>query len=99
MEKIRTNFIIILGLILLFFLSNYAFAKVRMLDIKLLTTKIGWVDAEGNFTIEERYPENTVTGIFKGKFYESCQVMIGEFSKPDGSRLQPFKFRETGPGN
>jgi hypothetical protein len=59
----------------------------------------GTVDAEGNFTLEEHYPEDTVTGIFKGKFYEACQVMIGDFSKPDGSRLQPFKFRETGPGN
>ncbi len=56
----------------------------------------GAVDSLGEFTIEERYPEDQVTGIFKGKFSEDCQVMSGYFSKPDGSRLQPFEFREPG---
>jgi len=56
----------------------------------------GSSDTLGNFTLEERYPEDQVTGVFKGKFSESCQIMTGYFSKPDGSRLQPFEFREVG---
>ena len=58
-------------------------------------------DSLGNFVIEERYPEDQVTGIFKGKFSDVCQAMTGYFSKPDGSRLQPFEFRavrKTNPG-
>src|SRR5437899_12326857 len=54
----------------------------------------GQVDSFGNFALEERYPENRLTGIFKGKFSERCQTMTGYFSKPDGSRLLPFEFHE-----
>jgi hypothetical protein len=56
----------------------------------------GTVDSLGNLVIEERYPKDTVTGIFKGQFSQACQVVTGFFSKPDGSRLQPFEFREVG---
>ena len=55
----------------------------------------GTADSLGNFVIEERFPENQITGIFKGKFSDNCQVMQGYFSKPDGSRLQPFEFRQV----
>jgi hypothetical protein len=54
----------------------------------------GNIDSLGNFVLEERYPEDQITGIFKGKFSDSCQVMQGYFSKPDGSRLQPFELRQ-----
>ena len=54
----------------------------------------GQVDSFGNFVLEEQYPKDQVTGIFKGKFSEGCRTMTGYFSKPDGSRLQPFKFGE-----
>jgi hypothetical protein len=54
----------------------------------------GGVDGLGNLVIEERYPQDQVTGIFKGKFSQDCGEMDGFFSKPDGSRLQPFEFRE-----
>ena len=56
----------------------------------------GASDGLGNFALDERYPENTVTGIFKGKFSDLCQTMTGYFSKPDGSRLQPFEFHAVG---
>lgn len=56
----------------------------------------GASDGLGNFALEERYPEDTVTGIFKGKFSDVCQTMTGYFSKPDGSRLQPFEFHALG---
>jgi len=56
----------------------------------------GASDGLGNFALEERYPEETVTGIFKGRFSDVCQTMTGYFSKPDGSRLQPFEFHDVG---
>jgi hypothetical protein len=56
----------------------------------------GTSDGLGNFALEELYPEDTVTGIFKGKFSDVCQTMTGYFSKPDGSRLQPFEFHAVG---
>jgi hypothetical protein len=56
----------------------------------------GTADSLGNFLIEERYPKDRVTGVFKGKLSENCQVLTGYFSKPDGSRLQPFELREIG---
>ena len=56
----------------------------------------GVVDLLGNFTIEERYPKGRVTGILKGRFDTDYQTMSGYFSKPDGSRLQPFEFHESG---
>jgi YVTN family beta-propeller protein len=59
----------------------------------------GSIDSTGKFTIEERYPEDTVTGIFKGNFFQFCQTMTGYFSKPDGSQLQPFEFHEVGAVN
>lgn len=55
----------------------------------------GSIDSLGNFVLEERYPEDHVTGIFKGKFSGGCQVMQGYFSKPDGSRLQPFELHQV----
>jgi hypothetical protein len=57
----------------------------------------GTADMLGNFVLEERYPEDQVTGIFKGKFSNGCQVMQGYFSKPDGSRLLPFDLRQVHP--
>lgn len=54
----------------------------------------GAVDALGNFELEERYPKDRVTGIFKGSFSQNCQAIKGYFSKPDNSRLQPFELRE-----
>lgn len=56
----------------------------------------GTVDSLGNVVMEERYPKDVVTGIFKGTFSSGCRVISGLFSKPDGSRLQPFEFRELG---
>jgi hypothetical protein len=55
----------------------------------------GSMDSLGNFVLEERYPEDQITGIFKGKFSDACHVMQGYFSKPDGSRLQPFELRQV----
>ena len=55
----------------------------------------GSIDGLGNFVLEERYPEDQITGILKGKFSDGCQVIQGYFSKPDGSRLQPFELRQV----
>ena len=55
----------------------------------------GRADKLGNVVLEERYPEDQVTGIFKGKFSNRCQLLQGYFSKPDGSRLLPFEFRQV----
>jgi hypothetical protein len=55
----------------------------------------GSIDGLGNFVLEERYPEDQITGILKGKVSDGCQVMQGYFSKPDGSRLQPFELRQV----
>ena len=55
----------------------------------------GRIDFFGNFALEEEYPEGQVTGTFKGKLSDACRTMTGYFSKPDGSRLQPFDFREV----
>jgi hypothetical protein len=55
----------------------------------------GSFDSLGNFVLQERYPEDQITGIVKGKFSDGCQVMQGYFSKPDGSRLQPFELRQV----
>jgi hypothetical protein len=59
----------------------------------------GTADSLGNLVLEERYPKDQETGIFKGHFSMGCQMISGFFSKPDGSRLQPFEFREAGAGN
>ena len=56
----------------------------------------GTADLLGNLVLEERYPKDVVTGIFKGSFSEDCRVISGMFSKPDGSGLQPFEIREVG---
>jgi len=56
----------------------------------------GTADSLGNLVLEERYPKDVVTGIFKGSFSQGCRVISGHFSKPDGSRLQPFEFHEVG---
>lgn len=53
----------------------------------------GAVDSLGNFQLKEYYPKDELTGIFDGKFSENYGEMTGYFSKPDGSRLQPFEFR------
>ncbi len=55
----------------------------------------GMVDSLDNFILKEYYPKDQVTGIFQGKFSYNYGVMTGYFSKPDGSRLQPFEFREV----
>jgi hypothetical protein len=57
----------------------------------------GVVDSLGRFIIEERYPRNQVTAILKGRFDSGYKTMSGYFSKPDGSRLQPFEFHEIEP--
>ena len=56
----------------------------------------GTADSLGNMVIEERYPKDVVTGIFKGSFSQGCRTISGLFSKPDGSRLQPFEVHEVG---
>ncbi len=56
----------------------------------------GKADSLGNLVLEERYPKDVVTGVFKGSFSQGCRAISGLFSKPDGSRLQPFEFREVG---
>src|SRR5690348_841592 len=58
----------------------------------------GSADPLGNVVLEERYPEDQVTGILKGKFSNQCQLLQGYFSKPDGSRLLPFEFRQVHSG-
>ena len=55
----------------------------------------GTADSLGNLAIEERYPKDFVTGIFKGALSQDYRMISGFFSKPDGSRLQPFEFREA----
>jgi hypothetical protein len=55
----------------------------------------GSVDSLGNFIIEENYPKDTLTGKFSGTFSADCRKMSGRFSKPNGSLLQPFEFREV----
>ena len=55
----------------------------------------GSIDGLGNFVLEERYPEDQITGILKGRFSDGCQGIQGYFSKPDGSRLQPFELRQV----
>jgi hypothetical protein len=55
----------------------------------------GAADSLGNLVVEERYPKDFVTGIFKGALSQDCRMISGFFSKPDGSRLQPFEFREA----
>jgi hypothetical protein len=60
------------------------------------TWLLGTADSLDNLVIKERYPEDQITGIFKGRFSQGCQVITGFFSKPDGSRLEPFEFREIG---
>ncbi len=55
----------------------------------------GSVDSLGNFELEEFYPKDTKTGILRGKFSLDYRVMSGYFSKPDGSRLQPFEFHQA----
>ncbi len=52
-------------------------------------------DVLGNIVLEERYPEDQVTGVFKGKFSSGCQSVRGYFSKPDGSRLLPFEIHQA----
>jgi hypothetical protein len=56
----------------------------------------GTADSLGNLVLEERYPKDVATGIFKGSFSQDCRAISGMFSKPDGSSLQPFEFREVG---
>lgn len=54
----------------------------------------GAVDSLGNFRLTEFYPENQPTGIFAGTFSRSYLEMSGYFTKPDGTKLQPFSLRE-----
>lgn len=55
----------------------------------------GRVDSFGNLVLNEQYPKNHLTGVFKGTFSSGCQSMSGYFSKPDGSRLLPFDFQQS----
>jgi len=55
----------------------------------------GALDSLGNFRLREYYPQDQLTGIFDGKFSENYREMTGYFSKPDGSRLQPFELKEA----
>jgi hypothetical protein len=55
----------------------------------------GTADSLGNLVVEERYPKDVVTGIFKGALSQDCRMISGFFSKPDGSRLQPFEIHEA----
>ena len=57
----------------------------------------GVVDSLDYFKIDERYPKDQITGIFKGKFSADYRTMAGYFSKPDGSRLQPFELLAVAP--
>jgi hypothetical protein len=59
----------------------------------------GTVDSLGNVVLEERYPKDQETAVFKGQFSSGCRMISGFFSKPDGSRLQPFEFRDAGAVN
>ena len=59
----------------------------------------GTGDSLGNVVLEERYPKDQETAVFKGQFSSGCRMISGFFSKPDGSRLQPFEFREVGAVN
>ena len=56
----------------------------------------GTADSLGNVVIEERYPKDQLVGIFKGHFSQGCQLITGLFSKPDGTKLQPFEFHAAG---
>jgi len=56
----------------------------------------GKADSLGTLVIEERYPKDKVTGIFKGKISQDCRAIAGFFSKPDGSALQPFELHQAG---
>ena len=55
----------------------------------------GTADSLGNLVVEERYPKDVVTGIFKGALSQDCRTVSGFFSKADGSRLQPFEIHEA----
>jgi hypothetical protein len=59
----------------------------------------GSVDQLGNVRIEERYPGNHVTGVFRGRLSSTCRTITGYFSKPNGSRLQPFELHEGEAGH
>lgn len=59
----------------------------------------GSVDQMGNVLLEERYPEDRVTGTLRGKLSPNCRMITGYFSKPDGSRLQPFELHEGEAGH
>jgi hypothetical protein len=56
---------------------------------------VGKIDSLGNFELKEFYPKDNVTGLLRGKFSLDYRVMTGYFSKPDGSRLEPFEFQEA----
>lgn len=55
----------------------------------------GKADSLGDLVLEERYPKDKVTGIFKGKISEDCRAITGLFSKSGGSALQPFELHEA----
>ena len=55
----------------------------------------GAADSLGNFKLNAYHPENQLTGRFEGKFSQDYREMSGDFSKPDGSNLEAFEFRET----
>lgn len=50
----------------------------------------GTIDDNGNLTINEFNDKGNMTGIFKGQL--SSNNIIGQWTKPDGSKTMPFQF-------
>ena len=53
----------------------------------------GTTDANGNLTINEFDDKGNMTGIFKGQL--SGNSIVGQWTKPDGSRAMPFSISES----
>jgi hypothetical protein len=67
----------------------------RYLKGSKLLGLVGKIDSLGNFELKEFYPKDNLTGLLRGKFSLDYRLMTGYFSKPDGSRLEPFEFQEA----
>lgn len=52
----------------------------------------GTIDNNGNLTINEFNTKGNMTGVFKGQL--SDNNIIGQWSKPDGSKAMPFSISE-----
>lgn len=53
----------------------------------------GTIDDNGNLTINEFNDKGNMTGIFKGQL--SSSNIIGQWTKPDGSKTMPFSISES----